>query len=69
MQDHGQLAGDCDLIVAADREIDDPTDFPWPHLASVLRDLKAIAGDIPMDLNRVGQLFGCFVSQVLRALP
>ncbi len=38
-----------EMIVGADREIDDPTDFPWPHIASVLRDLKAIAGDMPMD--------------------
>ena len=36
-----------EMIVGADREIDDPTDFPWPHIASVLRDLKAIAGDVP----------------------
>ncbi|TPK84463.1 hypothetical protein FJ936_17190 [Mesorhizobium sp. B2-4-13] len=36
-----------EVIVGADRDIDDPTDFPWPHLASVLRDLKAIAGDLP----------------------
>lgn len=38
-----------EMIVGADREIDDPTDFPWPHIASVLRDLKAIVGDMPMD--------------------
>ncbi|TPI09925.1 hypothetical protein FJW06_24550 [Mesorhizobium sp. B4-1-3] len=36
-----------EVIVGADRDIDDPTDFPWPHLASVLRDLKAIAGGLP----------------------
>ena len=36
-----------EVIVGADRDIGDPTDFPWPHLASVLRDLKAIAGDLP----------------------
>lgn len=36
-----------EVIVGADREIGDPTDFPWPHIASVLRDLKAIAGDLP----------------------
>jgi hypothetical protein len=35
------------MIVGADREIGDPTDFPWPHIASVLRDLKALAGDLP----------------------
>ncbi|MGX7875038.1 hypothetical protein ACVDG5_021965 [Mesorhizobium sp. ORM6] len=36
-----------EMIVGADRDISDPTDFPWPHIASVLRDLKAIAGDLP----------------------
>lgn len=36
-----------EVIVGADRDIGDPTDFPWPHIASVLRDLKAIAGDLP----------------------
>ena len=36
-----------EMIVGADREIGDPTDFPWPHIASVLRDLKALAGDLP----------------------
>ncbi|TIV60532.1 MAG: hypothetical protein E5V80_09075 [Mesorhizobium sp.] len=36
-----------EVIVGADRDIGDPTDFPWPHLASVLRDLKAIAGELP----------------------
>ncbi|WP_292114255.1 hypothetical protein [Mesorhizobium sp.] len=36
-----------EVIVGADRDIGDPTDFPWPHLASVLTDLKAIAGDLP----------------------
>lgn len=38
-----------EMIVGADRDIGDPTDFPWPHLTSVLRDLKAIAGDLPGD--------------------
>lgn len=38
-----------EMIVGADREIDDLSDFPWPHLASVLRDLKAIAGDMSLD--------------------
>ncbi|RWC39568.1 MAG: hypothetical protein EOS55_28935 [Mesorhizobium sp.] len=38
-----------EMIVGADREIDDPSDFPWPHIASVLRDMKAIVGDIDMD--------------------
>ncbi|MDX8454889.1 hypothetical protein RFM98_19155 [Mesorhizobium sp. VK9D] len=37
-----------EMIVGADRDIGDPTDFPWPHIASVLRDLKAIAGDFPV---------------------
>lgn len=36
-----------EMIVGADRDIGDPTDFPWPHLASVLHDLKRIAGDLP----------------------
>lgn len=36
-----------EVIVGADRDIGDPTDFPWPHIASVLRDLRAIAGDLP----------------------
>lgn len=35
-----------EMIVGADRDIGDPTDFPWPHIASVLRDLKAIAGGL-----------------------
>jgi hypothetical protein len=37
-----------EMIVGADRDIGDPTDFPWPHLSSVLRDLKAIAGGLPV---------------------
>ena len=37
-----------EMIVGADRDIGDPTDFPWPHIASVLRDLKAIAGELPV---------------------
>ncbi|QPC95071.1 hypothetical protein GA829_09385 [Mesorhizobium sp. INR15] len=37
-----------EMIVGADRDIGDPTDFPWPHIASVLRDLKAIAGGLPV---------------------
>lgn len=36
-----------EVIVGADRDIGDPTDFPWPHIDSVLRDLKAIAGALP----------------------
>ena len=38
-----------EMIVGADRDIGDPTDFPWPHIASALRDLKAIAGGLPVD--------------------
>ncbi len=42
-----------EVIVGADRDIGDPTDFPWPHIASVLRDLKAITGDLqPYELDR-----------------
>ncbi|UCI21351.1 hypothetical protein FJ970_10505 [Mesorhizobium sp. B2-1-8] len=37
-----------EMVVGADRDIGDPTDFPWPHIASVLRDLKAIAGGLPV---------------------
>lgn len=37
-----------EMIVGADRDIGDPTDFPWPHIGSVLRDLRAIAGDLPV---------------------
>ncbi|WP_244482974.1 MULTISPECIES: hypothetical protein [unclassified Mesorhizobium] len=36
-----------EMIVGADRDIGDPTDFPWPHITSVLRDLKAVAGELP----------------------
>ncbi|OBQ64473.1 hypothetical protein EFV37_20935 [Mesorhizobium loti] len=43
-----------EVIVGADRDIGDPNDFPWPHIASVLRDLKAIAGDLqPYELDRL----------------
>jgi hypothetical protein len=38
-----------EIIVGADRDIDDPTDFPWPHIASVLADLKEIAGSPPLE--------------------
>ncbi|MBZ9862315.1 hypothetical protein [Mesorhizobium sp. CA12] len=37
-----------EMIVGADRDIGDPTDFPWPHIASVLSDLRAIAGTLPV---------------------
>lgn len=47
------IVAKLEMIVGADRDIGDPTDFPWPHIASVLRDLKAIAGDLPAyRLNR-----------------
>ncbi|RAZ89059.1 hypothetical protein DPM33_18960 [Mesorhizobium hawassense] len=38
-----------EIIAGADRDIDDPTDFPWPHIASVLVDLKEIAGRPPSE--------------------
>ena len=38
-----------EIIVGADRDIDDPTDFPWPHIESILRDLKEIAGNVPLE--------------------
>ncbi|RWE78253.1 hypothetical protein [Mesorhizobium sp.] len=38
-----------EIIVGADRDIDDPTDFPWPHIESILRDLKEIAGSVPLE--------------------
>ena len=38
-----------EIIAGADRDIDDPTDFPWPHIASVLADLKEIAGSLPLE--------------------
>jgi hypothetical protein len=41
-----------EMIVGADRDIGDPTDFPWPHIASVLRDLKEIAGGLPAYRSR-----------------
>ncbi|WP_245441970.1 hypothetical protein [Mesorhizobium hawassense] len=37
-----------EIIAGADRDIDDPTDFPWPHIASVLDDLKEITGGLPL---------------------
>ncbi len=46
------IVAKLEMIVGADREIGDPTDFPWPHIASVLRDLKAIAGDLPAYRSR-----------------
>jgi hypothetical protein len=41
------IVAKLEMIVGADRDIGDPTDFPWPHIGSVLRDLRAIAGDLP----------------------
>ncbi|MBZ9850014.1 hypothetical protein LB565_18690 [Mesorhizobium sp. CA14] len=38
-----------EIIAGADRDIDDPTEFPWPHIASVLDDLKKIAGSLPLE--------------------
>ncbi|TPJ95616.1 hypothetical protein FJ872_32895 [Mesorhizobium sp. B2-5-9] len=38
-----------EIIAGADRDINDPTDFPWPHIASVLDDLKEIAGSLPLE--------------------
>jgi hypothetical protein len=38
-----------EIIAGADRDIDDPTDFPWPHIASVLADLKEIAGSLSLE--------------------
>lgn len=38
-----------EIVVGADREIGDATDFPWPHIDSVLRDLKKISGSLPKE--------------------
>ncbi|TPI58248.1 hypothetical protein FJ417_19790 [Mesorhizobium sp. B3-1-7] len=38
-----------EIVVGADRDIDDPTEFPWPHIESILRDLKEIAGSVPLE--------------------
>ncbi|QPC93011.1 hypothetical protein GA829_21900 [Mesorhizobium sp. INR15] len=43
------IVAKLEMIAGADREIDDPTDFPWPHIASVLDDLKEIAGSLPSE--------------------
>ncbi|MCH4561233.1 hypothetical protein [Mesorhizobium jarvisii] len=40
------IVAKLEMILGADRDIGDLTDFPWPHIASVLRDLKAITGDL-----------------------
>ncbi|WP_245486358.1 hypothetical protein [Mesorhizobium sp. M7A.F.Ca.US.010.02.1.1] len=41
------IVAKLEIIAGADRDIDDPTDFPWPHIASILDDLKKIAGSLP----------------------
>ncbi|MER9299939.1 hypothetical protein [Mesorhizobium sp. M0621] len=38
-----------EIIFGADRDIDDPTDFPWPHIESILSDLKEVAGSVPLE--------------------
>ncbi|BCH09976.1 hypothetical protein MesoLj131c_42340 [Mesorhizobium sp. 131-3-5] len=43
------IVAKLEIIAGADRDIDDPTDFPWPHIASVLDDLKEIAGNLPSE--------------------
>lgn len=43
----GGVIAKLEMIAGADRDIGDPTDFPWPHIGSVLQDLKAIAGNLP----------------------
>lgn len=42
------IVAKLEMIVGADREIDDPTEFPWPHIASVLQDLREFAGNLPV---------------------
>ncbi|MER9643304.1 hypothetical protein [Mesorhizobium sp. M0239] len=41
------IVAKLEIIAGADRDIDDPTDFPWPHIASILDDLKKIVGSLP----------------------
>ncbi|TIN90669.1 MAG: hypothetical protein E5Y06_31595 [Mesorhizobium sp.] len=41
------IVAKLEIIAGADRDIDDPTDFPWPHIASVLDDLKRMTGNLP----------------------
>ncbi|PBB69288.1 hypothetical protein CK228_08795 [Mesorhizobium sp. WSM4312] len=43
------IVAKLEIIAGADRDIDDPTDFPWPHIASVLDDLKKLAGSLPLE--------------------
>ncbi|WP_292619681.1 hypothetical protein [Mesorhizobium sp.] len=33
------IVAKLEMIIGADRDIGDPTDFPWPHIASELPDL------------------------------
>jgi len=42
------IVAKLEIIVGADPDIDDPTDFPWPHIESILRDLKEIAESAPL---------------------
>ncbi|EBV3599761.1 hypothetical protein DOI34_24675 [Salmonella enterica subsp. enterica serovar Virchow] len=42
------IVAKLEMVAGADREIDDPTDFPWPHIESILRDLKRLAGSLPV---------------------
>ncbi|TPN63620.1 hypothetical protein FJ986_23530 [Mesorhizobium sp. B1-1-1] len=42
------IVAKLEIIAGADRDIDDPTDFPWPHIWSVLNDLKRMAGSLPI---------------------
>jgi hypothetical protein len=34
------IVAKLEIIMGADRDIGDPMDFPWPHIDSILRDLK-----------------------------
>ncbi|MES0056588.1 hypothetical protein NKJ66_23565 [Mesorhizobium sp. M0078] len=43
------VAAKLEIIAGADRDIDDPTDFPWPHIESILSDLKEIVGSVPLE--------------------
>jgi len=38
------IVAKLEIIAGADRDIDDPTDFPWRHIVSVLADLKESPG-------------------------
>ncbi|GLS28381.1 hypothetical protein SAMN04488498_11553 [Mesorhizobium albiziae] len=48
-QSFAGIIAKLEIIMGADRDIGDPTDFPWPHIASVLRDLKTIIGSLPIE--------------------